>query len=63
MEKSRKEQVTAVGEGGGHIFYNIRLIWDCIYSKIKTKYQTFSFRYLESWSYSVHARLWASTFF
>ena len=62
MEKSRKEQITAGGDGGGHIFYNIRLIWDCIVKK-KNQYQTFSFRYLESWSYSVHACLWASTFF
>ena len=61
MEKSRKEQITAGGEGGGHIFHNIRLSWDCIVKK--TKYQTFSFRYLESWSYFVYARLWASTFF
>lgn len=32
MEKSRKEQ-NCWGEGGGHIFDNIRLIWDCIVKK------------------------------
>ena len=33
MEKSRKEQITAGGEGGGCIFHNIRLSWDCIVKK------------------------------
>ena len=30
MEKSRKEEITAGSEGGGHICHNVRLIWDCI---------------------------------
>ena len=32
-EESWKEQITAGGEGGGHIFYNIRLSWDFMVKK------------------------------